>query len=875
MSKFTSHCCLAVAFLFFQYGLFGQTNPMPEPYLRYQKEEAKGNALFGQSKYELAIAQYQRTQILSDSLEKFVPIAPDTLKKWQFSTAPQRRLNLLSNTNACKAQLGRFEESLSILVNEIIPLARELSSPNLFAFLSNAGGSYDDIGQLEKGLPYHLEAIKAFDNKKKKSQADSVRYSAILSNIGYNYERQHRIYESLPFYRAALQLRREQNDASRLAFSMMRLGRAHFLTNKMDSAYLLLNESLTMADTCKNWREHAELGITNNYFGEYFEKKGQIDSANTYFQRAFDINRKQYGIAHNRTLRSMMMSGLSLAGKKELSKAHDCLQLFNKIRDDYNNKNFAFLNESEREGYLESVQFQFNALQSIGLDDLQSAALSDVMLDNALMYKGILLQQSRLSSEALKRGGDSLILRKVEQLNTIKKQLEREQSRPHSMHTSKIDSLSQLVENLESQVLHQNRQANANSYFGWKTAKSLLSDSVACVEFVHFMAKDSQIWYGAYVLRSQFESPKWVPLFKENQIESLLKSNQNAEQIVANLYASRGIEPVNNAPTLTTNLYDLIWAPLDTFLQGSKLVYYAPSGLLHRLAMPAIPLSKGGILSDKFDLAYINSARNLLTINVLNDKAILADAAVFGGVDYDTEGVNGLTKNTLAFRSPHFTPSKTAVWDYLSGTLTEAQAIDSILKKAFISTTLLRKNEASEASFKALGAGLPSPSIIHLATHGYFFNKSKDTTENNAFMQSSQPLMRSGLILAGGNKTWQGKIPAEGEEDGILTAYEISHLNLKQTQLAVLSACETGLGDIRNSEGVFGLQRAFKMAGVRYLLVSLWKIPDEPTAQLMQLFYSNLVQHNNVRKAFKDAQKTMRDRYPNAPLNWAGFVLME
>jgi CHAT domain-containing protein len=872
MSKFMVYSCLIVAFSLYQNMLSGQ-NAIPEPYLRYQKEENKGNALFGQGRYELAIAQYERAQQLSDSLEKNLPIPLDSLKKWRMANAPNRRLTLLSNTNACKAALGRYEESFSILINDIIPLARTLESPNLFAFLSNAGSVCNDFGQLQKGLIYHLEAIQVFKNKKNKNQADSVRYSNVLNNTGYNYEWQNRMPEGLPYYRESLQLRRQHNDTARIAFALMRLGRGYFLTNKMDSAYTLLKESLAIADTCKTWREHADLGMTINYLGEYFDKKGQIDSANTYFQNAFNIHRKQYGLASIATLRSMMMSGLTLAKQQKIPQARERLQLFNHTRNGYSNKNFAFLNESERDAFLENVQFQFNAIQSLGLDKQQSAALSDVMFDNTLLYKGMLLQQSRLSAEVLKRGGDSLTFRKVEQLNNLKKQLEREQSRPLSMRTPKFDSLNQVVQRIESEILNKNRQENTEQQFSWKEAKRLLKDTVACVEFVHFMAKDSQIWYGAYVLRAHFDRPQWVLLFKENRLENLLKTNRTPQQMVNSFYMPRGIQP-KDAPALTTNLYDLIWSPLDTFLKGAKQVYYAPSGLLHRLSMESIPLSKGGILSDSFDLAYINSARNLLIINQLDKKIILADAAIFGGVDYDTEGVNAVTKNNLAMRSLTFTPSKKASWDYLKGTLQEGQAIDSILRQARISTTFLKEKNASEESFKALGAGLPSPSIIHLATHGYFFNRNTDTTENNAFMQSSQPLIRSGLILAGGNKTWQGKIPADGHEDGVLTAYEISHLDLNDTQLAVLSACETGLGDIRGSEGVFGLQRAFKMAGVRYLLVSLWSVPDAPTAQLMQHFFKNLVTNNNIRQAFKAAKESMRDNDPN-PLNWAGFVLME
>ncbi|MBK9192459.1 MAG: CHAT domain-containing protein [Crocinitomicaceae bacterium] len=133
-------------------------------------------------------------------------------------------------------------------------------------------------------------------------------------------------------------------------------------------------------------------------------------------------------------------------------------------------------------------------------------------------------------------------------------------------------------------------------------------------------------------------------------------------------------------------------------------------------------------------------------------------------------------------------------------------------------------------------------------------------------------MMRSGIALAGANDMWNRDIYAEGE-DGVLTAQEVTTLNLRNADLVVLSACETGLGDIKGNEGVYGLQRAFKMAGVKFLIMSLWQVPDQETSEFMILFYSKLIVQKDIRNAFSDTQKEMSAKYD--PYFWAAFVLIE
>jgi CHAT domain-containing protein len=148
----------------------------------------------------------------------------------------------------------------------------------------------------------------------------------------------------------------------------------------------------------------------------------------------------------------------------------------------------------------------------------------------------------------------------------------------------------------------------------------------------------------------------------------------------------------------------------------------------------------------------------------------------------------------------------------------------------------------------------------------------------NGFQTAADPLVRSGLLLAGGNRIWKGESPPEGQEDGVLTAYEVAQMDLRKVELVVLSACETGRGEMNNIEGVYGLQRAFKMAGARYLLMSLWQVDDRVTQEFMSAFYANWLQRKmNIPQAYRQTQHELQQRYaqPFSPLLWAGFILLE
>ena len=216
-------------------------------------------------------------------------------------------------------------------------------------------------------------------------------------------------------------------------------------------------------------------------------------------------------------------------------------------------------------------------------------------------------------------------------------------------------------------------------------------------------------------------------------------------------------------------------------------------------------------------------------------------------------------------------------WNYLPGTLTEVEAIAKIAKGRKITAQAFTGTQASEAQYKTQ-SGKQSPNVLHIASHGFFFPDPMQSHtapgDKLAYRTSDNPLHRSGILFAGANHTWQGEPVPEGSEDGILTAYEAANTILSSTQLVVLSACETGLGDIKGSEGVFGLQRAFKAAGAEYLLMSLWKVPDKETAEFMTYFYDTWFSGTTIPDAFRKTQQYMKAKYPGDPYKWAAFVLV-
>jgi CHAT domain-containing protein len=321
--------------------------------------------------------------------------------------------------------------------------------------------------------------------------------------------------------------------------------------------------------------------------------------------------------------------------------------------------------------------------------------------------------------------------------------------------------------------------------------------------------------------------------------------------------------------------YQQYWAKIQAKLNGIKKIYLSVDGVYNSLNINTLyNIETQKYLGEELEIQLLSNSKDLITAKTNNTP--IKNATLIGFPDYNSPPNPNSVKNenpTL----PHIKNDSTQRFfngdniTELLGTKTEVNNLESILQKKGIKTDKYLAAQATEELVKKLN----NPQILHIATHGFFLQDIEDKKdEARGFMGmdtkkiAENPLLRSGLLFANAKTALQ-----EGC-DGILTAYEAMNLNLDNTDLVVMSACETGLGEIKNGEGVYGLQRAFQQAGAKTVLMSLWTVSDEATQELMTLFYQNLItKKQSKRLAFQNAQNELKKKFPE-PYYWGAFVMV-
>lgn len=413
----------------------------------------------------------------------------------------------------------------------------------------------------------------------------------------------------------------------------------------------------------------------------------------------------------------------------------------------------------------------------------------------------------------------------------------------------------------------------------WEDVKNSLKQDEVAIEYCHLPDTNSypikEFRYGAFILRSDYDSPIFVALDDIKIVNDLFYYN-NADALYINeIYASNK----------KNDLFYLLWHPLMAYLKDVKTIYYSLTGLLSELNFDVLCGEDGKMLNEKYHMIRVSSTANIGDLKV--DNSNIQASVLYGNVKYDETTTDMASASSsystysgtdiyseLALRSEN----ERGKWGSIPSTKKEIDEISALLTNKGISVSVFEGNAANEESFKLLSG--KSPEIIHLATHGFVIN-TQQRAEGNMFVSSTyiysqkdSYMMWAGLMLAGGNNVWQGKFDQPNVEDGILTADEISRMDLSNTKLVVLSACETARGKIDYIDGVYGLQRAFKMAGVGTIVMSLWKVQDDATSMLMTLFYTYLTGGVEKHQALWKAMMDVRAKYKD-PYYWAGFVMLD
>jgi len=411
-------------------------------------------------------------------------------------------------------------------------------------------------------------------------------------------------------------------------------------------------------------------------------------------------------------------------------------------------------------------------------------------------------------------------------------------------------------EYLYARVKLQQENRNEGQLYHKKIVEALNSDELS-IEFVKYLSTSlSKYAYGAFLSHSKSKSPIFIHICTLDKLKSAMKRNPRETEFK---YITRLYED--------TTLYQLLWSDILKQYPDKSKFFASYSGLLNAINHEALRIDNKTRLIDEVTIVSLNSTAELIDRSDLSFDPQKTNVTLFGGINYESPLNRTDSSHNQNNIFAKYRGKVHGSWKYLEHTKYEIDGLQKIISKSGGHVVSFDGIDASEPQFKKI-SNSGSIDIIHIATHGFYL---KDTSTLSSTLQTST-YTRSGLVMAGANACRKQQLSISAFGDGIITAPEIALMNLKGTKLVVLSACESGLGAYSYFGNVYNLQKAFKTAGVDYVIYSLWKVSDKITKEFMLDFYTRLMKGIEIQKAFSQTQTAMKDKYKT--YYWASFQLL-
>ena len=781
----------------------------------------------------------------------------------------------------------------------------------LTGFLSELGNKGDNIEAIKIGIA-EMEELKKIDNEGAKYANFISFFSLFYYNIGNHIEALRLITEALE-----IQKRTIGNDTPEYALSLSRyalyledhpstvtlftqalqiqertIGIEHldYLTtlNHLASAYAYrkeYNKAIEIEKKVLNFREQQEGKFSGGYttslnnLAVYYSYLGNHKESIKLKKESLNILEKVLGKEHPNYITALGNLVFSILKKDNNNRIFNKLyQNLFYLKSKQTKKMLYGLTAYNRSAFIKNEEYYYKRFVPFVSYSKECKEFTDIAYNSTLIYKGVLLdtetELEKLISES--KDNESLILLKErkkleERINILL---------TNALHnfSSDIDSLRILSENLEYQLIEKSQiygDFTKNISIDLKQVQNSLQENEMALEFISFPINSDSIMYCALTLKKEYDVPHMIPLFEAKQLSKILPKNY---------YTSTAIS-------------QLVWKPLEKELSGVNNIYFAPDGELYNIAIESLRhFNDKGYLFDKWNFYRVSSTRELVKVRRKKNNP---NVVLYGGLDYDanvSDTISHVIDDYSLYTSTRSILDSIGLnrgYGPLTATLPEVLQIDSLYSTVNIPSTLYVGQDGTESSFKQLsGKGI---SNLHIATHGFYWKESElknnsdlrnfsfITGDNQPIHIEDKAMTRSGLLFSGANAILSGDTITDCHEDGILTAQEISTLDFRGLDLLVLSACQTGLGEIKG-DGVFGLQRGFKKAGAQTIIMSLWNVDDNATQMLMTEFYKNLISGLSKRESFIKAQNAVRNfkgiingesRDFSNPKYWAAFIMLD
>lgn len=775
-----------------------------------------------------------------------------------------------NNSGLCYKNIGDYKRA-EICYDSCMYLYRSMdlaNNPDYTNSLNNKAELYRILGRYIQATDLLSEVIQIRKNTTGKKH---FTYANALVNIGLLYDSQNRYTEVEPFLLEAKDIYKET------------VGEEHqYYANCMHNLailYLHLNKYKEAESYSKIAIESIKKSVGTEHeryayflFGGalIFEKQGKYIEALEYFELSNTIIKKKFGTKHTAYIDGVFNIASTNWRMKNYKKAKE---LYISALQSHKTQFDAFFNAmSERDqiGFYTTVNEHFEIFNSFVFEYAElfpkenNSDLFSTCFNYQMFLKSLLLNNNVSARREILNSKDTSLVNLYNQWTYYKQQLAnryRETSTDENFWA--ISDLEIEADKLEQQLKSKTSNFSQSKTITFTDIKNKLQSNEAAINIIRAERADNDttyaLEYAAFIITKNSTYP----------ILTKIATSKNFETIYAQEYSDN----IENKKTDKLS-YNRFWKQIGENLKGITKVYISPDGIYNQVNLYTLqnPLT-GKYVLDEIDLSILPNLNYLLQNNSSNTSKT---AELFGYPDYEFDFTKQKQQEKLnqMVAVNRFGFSELPA---LPGTKKEVENISTSLRNNGWKINLYTEAKASEQQLKKIN----SPKVLHIATHGFFLKDIQDNEDETilgfeASKIKSNPLLRSGIMMAGASVVARDTLATEFEQDGIFTAYEASLLNLANTDLVVLSACETGLGVDLNNQGVFGLQRAFYIAGAKNLIMSLWVVDDDATQILMSEFYKEWALNpakENISKSFKKAQAEVRKKYPH-PYYWGAFTLL-
>ena len=735
-----------------------------------------------------------------------------------------------------------FNKSLGILKSK----GRERSVSYAIA-LNNKALLYNEIGQYEEAKRTIALAASLADGELRSKGRDNTSFKINKGLIHYTsgeYGEAERIFREV----IALKEKRMASNQTDVGNVKNYLAATLMAQKNFAEVLSLLNDALAIFQK-KYTSSHPAYIKTKHNLGRYHLISGDLEQANTILREVNTAYLSFFGETHPNYLSSLEDLAVVAWNQGNGSLASARFSEVLKTNLSLVEKYFGAMSEYEKGQYWAKVRPSILKFYAFAIESAPSdPSLLTEVFNVHLKTKGILLSAATKVREQILASDNAPLKKKYSEWVVAKENLLlyysyskaqlKELEIDLTAEEAKSNSLEKELNRLSTEFAEANKLPSATI----AEVKSKLGANDVAIEVIGYPTFDRVFTndknYAFLIAEQDRLNPQLV----------LIKEGYKLDTRYAKAYLNKIKLKLDDNVT-----YRKYWEPVDTALSGKRNIHLSLDGIYYQVNVGALQRPDGSFVSDTYDFHYYTSTRDL--INSSRSGSSEKSATFFGYPDYGSAGL--------------LAP--------LPGTRDEIASISQLTKSKGFKTSAYMQRDATELNFKKMN----SPTLLHIATHGFFLPESSTSGEKvfgiDVTEADDNPLLRSGLMLTDAEQAMGTSEVASSEvsstNNGILTAYEVMNLDLEKTDMVVLSACETGLGEVKSGEGVYGLQRAFQVAGAETLVMSLWKVSDEATQKLMTLFYQNWMSGKKKEEAFLLAQQALRETFPE-PYYWGAFVML-